>query len=203
MYDVIDKLCNHNSKGNWNIDLKKDNEKAVDPYKLESNLIIPGKKKSKKIIEPILLPFVAIQEKLRRKDDYYKWHYRYLLQKFNISLPKGLRVRHPLSWRLSRKGKKKEGGNILSVIDKIRQKVNNKKYEFTIPHFFEEMAADYLEFADIKRVIETGRIRQKFTQDPRGTRYEIIGRSVDKREVGVMCRIKSNGKLLFITVYAL
>ena len=91
----------------------------------------------------------------------------------------------------------------MRTIDKIRQKVIKNEYEFTIPHFFEEMAADDLEFADIKRVIETGRIRQKFTRDPRGTRYEIIGRSLDKREVAVICRIKSTGKLLFITVYAL
>jgi hypothetical protein len=32
-----------------------------------------------------------------------------------------------------------------------------------MPHFFEEMAADDLEFADIIRTIETGRISQKFT----------------------------------------
>jgi hypothetical protein len=65
------------------------------------------------------------------------------------------------------------------------------------------MAADDLEFADIKRAIETGRIRRKFTRDPRGTRYEIVGRSTDEREIGVICRIKGTGKLLFITVYAL
>ena len=89
------------------------------------------------------------------------------------------------------------------MIDKIRKKVINKEYEFTIPHFFEEMAADNLEFADIKRTIETGKIRRKFTRDPRGTRYEIIGRSTDERGVGIICRIKNTGKLLFITVYAL
>ena len=65
------------------------------------------------------------------------------------------------------------------------------------------MAADDLEFADIKRAIETGRIRRRFTRDPRGTRYEILGLSTDEREIGVICRIKSTGKLLFITVYAL
>ena len=48
-----------------------------------------------------------------------------------------------------------------------------------------EMAADDLEFADVKRAIETGRIRRKFTRDPRGTRYEIVGQSTDERETGV------------------
>ena len=96
-----------------------------------------------------------------------------------------------------------EGGDILSVIDEIRKKIIDKEYEFTIPHFFEEMAADDLEFADVKRAIETGRTNRKFTRDPRGTRYEIVGRSTDERQIGIICRIKSTGKLLFITVYAL
>ncbi len=91
----------------------------------------------------------------------------------------------------------------MNIIDKIRKKVLHKKYEFTIPHFFEEMAADDLEFADVIRVIETGRIRRKFTRDPRGARYEIVGRSLDEREIGIIGRIKGTGKLLFITVYAL
>lgn len=91
----------------------------------------------------------------------------------------------------------------MHAIDKIRKKVIDKEYEFTIPHFFEEMAEDDLGFEDIKRAIETGRIGRKFTRDPRGTRYEIVGRSIDEREIGVICRIKGTGKLLFITVYAL
>ena len=168
LYDVIVEL-NENNKL-WNFDLMKDNEKEVDPYKVESNLIIPeneeereknqkkmllqfreklkskstsvknvdalqaaemtlldfdkiavpycvGNRSAKTIAKayqpviektaPILLPFVAIQVKLRGKDDCYKRHYRYLLQKFNISLPKELRVPNPLFWRLSRKLKKK------------------------------------------------------------------------------------------------
>ena len=62
---------------------------------------------------------------------------------------------------------------------------------------------DELEFADVRRAITTGRIRQKFTRDPRGIRYEIVGQAVDGREICIICRIKSTGKLLFITVYAL
>ena len=65
------------------------------------------------------------------------------------------------------------------------------------------MMADELKFADVKKVIATGKIRRRFTRDSRGTRYEIVGKSIDGREIGVICRIKSTGKLLFITVYAL
>ena len=76
-------------------------------------------------------------------------------------------------------------------------------YEFAVPHFFEEMANDNLIFADIERVIATGRVRRRFTRDPRGARYEIVGTTTDEREAAVICRIKETGKLLFITTYAL
>ena len=91
----------------------------------------------------------------------------------------------------------------MKTIDKIRGKFSNNEYEFTIPHFFEEMADDGLEFSDIEKIIDTGNIRRKFTDDPRGTRYEIVGSCNDEREVAIICRIKGTGKLLLITVYAL
>ena len=91
----------------------------------------------------------------------------------------------------------------MDIIDKIRKKVIEKEYEFAIPHFFEEMSADELEFADVKRAIATGRVRRKFTRDYRGIRYEVVGQAMNGREIGIICRIKSTDKLLFITVYAL
>ncbi len=65
------------------------------------------------------------------------------------------------------------------------------------------MSADNLRLRDIKNAIRTGKVRRRFKYDPRGTRYEIIGKTTDVRKIGVICRIKSTGKLLFITVYAL
>ena len=91
----------------------------------------------------------------------------------------------------------------MTIIHRIREKVAKQEYEFTIPHFFEEMADDNLTFEDIEMAIANGRIRRKFTRDPRGTRYEIVGTATDGREIGIICRIKSTGKLLFITTYAL
>jgi hypothetical protein len=91
----------------------------------------------------------------------------------------------------------------LSIIHEIREKVLNEEYEFAIPHFFEEMADDDLVFPDVEMAIGKGRIRRKFTRDPRGTRYEVVGPSTDGRKIAVICRIKSTGKLLFITTYAL
>ena len=81
--------------------------------------------------------------------------------------------------------------------------MRDQEYEFTVPHFFEEMADDNLTLADIELAISSGRIRRRFTRDPRGTRYEIVGHATDEREIAIICRIKETGKLLFITTYAL
>ncbi len=89
----------------------------------------------------------------------------------------------------------------MAVIDTIREKVRNQEYEFTIPHFLEEMADDDLLFADIEMSVASGGIRRRFIRDPRGTRYEIIGPTTNGRQVAVICRIKATGKLLFITTY--
>ena len=89
----------------------------------------------------------------------------------------------------------------MSTIETIREKVRDQAYEFTIPHFFEEMADDDLIFADIEMAIANGRIRRRFRRDPRGIRYEIVGPTTDDREVAVVCRTKETGRLLFITVF--
>jgi hypothetical protein len=89
----------------------------------------------------------------------------------------------------------------LAFIDTIREKLRNQQYEFTIPHFFEQMANDDLIFADIEMAISNGRIKRRFTRDPRGTRYEIVGPATDGRQTAIICRIKATGKLLFITTY--
>jgi hypothetical protein len=91
----------------------------------------------------------------------------------------------------------------MSVIEKIREQVRRQDYEFAIPHFFEEMANDDLIFADIEQVIANGRVQRRFTHDPRGTRYEVVGTAADGRLIAVICRIKETGRLLFITTYAL
>jgi len=89
----------------------------------------------------------------------------------------------------------------LATIDIIRKKVRNKDYEFTIPHFFEEMADDDLQWVDIETAMLNGKVRRRFTRDPRGARYEVVGSATDGRQVAIVCRIKDTGKLLFITTY--
>jgi Domain of unknown function (DUF4258) len=87
------------------------------------------------------------------------------------------------------------------VIRLIREKVRNREYEFALPHFFEEMANDDLAFDDIENAIMNGTINRDLKDDPRGTRYEVVGTAVDGRIVAVICRIKETGKLLFITTW--
>ncbi|MDT4898938.1 MAG: hypothetical protein QOH25_4015 [Acidobacteriota bacterium] len=91
----------------------------------------------------------------------------------------------------------------MTIIEIIREKVRDQQYEFAVPHFFEEMADDGLIFADIEMAVTNGRIRRRFTRDPRGARYEVVGTATNGRQVAVICRIKETGKLLFITTYAL
>ena len=91
----------------------------------------------------------------------------------------------------------------MAIIDVIREKLRNQEYEFALPHFFEELANDNLIFADIEMAIANGQINRKFTRDPRGTRYEVVGPATDRRKIAVICRIKSTGNLLLITTYAL
>ena len=55
----------------------------------------------------------------------------------------------------------------MAVIDTIRKKVRDQEYEFTFPHFIEEMANDGLIFADIESAMFDGRIRRRFTRDSR------------------------------------
>ena len=71
----------------------------------------------------------------------------------------------------------------MTIIERIRKKIRDGDYDFAIPHFFEEMAEDDLSFDDIEIVIANGRVRNKFTRDPRGTRYEIVGTAIDDRRV--------------------
>ena len=43
------------------------------------------------------------------------------------------------------------GEKNLAVIDILREKVRDQEYEFTSPHFFEEMAHDDLTFAEERK----------------------------------------------------
>lgn len=90
----------------------------------------------------------------------------------------------------------------MRAIDRIRQAVREERYRIS-SHANEEMSDDELLAVDIENIILTGKISRKFTHDPRGTRYEIVGRTTDQRRAAVICRFLPSGALLIITAYTL
>ena len=87
------------------------------------------------------------------------------------------------------------------ILQLIRQKIVRNRYQVTA-HALDEMRQDALAIVDMKHAIRRGRIRQRFTHDPRGTRYRIQGPARDGRVVNVICRVLDSEELRIITVYA-
>lgn len=90
----------------------------------------------------------------------------------------------------------------MGTLRTIRYKVRKGLYEFT-RHARDEMQADGLSLADVRRVILLGRLKNRQMGDPRGIRFVISGCAHDGREVDVICRVLSvSGRVRVITVYA-
>jgi Domain of unknown function (DUF4258) len=90
----------------------------------------------------------------------------------------------------------------MANIDQIRQKIRDRDY-YLSSHAEDEMVDDYLERKDVENAILKGRIETTMTHDIRGTRYRIEGVTIDGRLIHVICRLRENGSLMIITVYAL
>ena len=82
----------------------------------------------------------------------------------------------------------------------MRQAIREQVYRISL-HANDEMADDFLVAADIEHIMLTGEITRTFTHDPRGTRYEVLGDTVDRRRAYVVCRFLLSGVLLIITAY--
>ena len=65
------------------------------------------------------------------------------------------------------------------------------------------MAHDDLTSEDVEAAVLTGRLARRYTRDPRGTRYKVIGRSTGGGEMCVVGRFLPSGTLLIITVFSL
>jgi hypothetical protein len=69
-------------------------------------------------------------------------------------------------------------------------------------HAMEEMAEDFLTILDIEEAVLSGRVIRVEKDDPRGTRYVVVGTGLDRQTpVGVVGRFVSTGRYLIITVY--
>ncbi len=86
------------------------------------------------------------------------------------------------------------------ILRRIRRAVRQKRYQMT-DHVLEEADADNLTLNDILKVLLYGDLNATYTDDPRGPRYVIRG-DVDENPIDVVCRFRSDGRLLIIiTVY--
>jgi hypothetical protein len=86
-------------------------------------------------------------------------------------------------------------------LGRIRECVRDRRYDLTA-HATEEMAEDSLDIVDVETVIVGGRIGRTEREDPRGTKYVIVGTAADGlREIGVVGRFVAVRRFLIITVY--
>ena len=87
------------------------------------------------------------------------------------------------------------------LLEGIRSAIISGDYDLT-RHAIDEMAEDGLGIFDVECAILDGEITKTEADDPRGSRYTIIGLAEDqKTEVGVVGRFTETGTYLIITVY--
>ncbi len=89
----------------------------------------------------------------------------------------------------------------MNLLQRMQRAISEETYRVS-SHANEEMAEDSLLIADLEHIINTGKIVQKFTQDPRGKRYVVLGYTPEHRQAYVVCRFLLSGELLIITAYA-
>jgi len=88
----------------------------------------------------------------------------------------------------------------MNALQRLQRRIREQEYRLTT-HANEEMADDALAAADIEEIILSGTVVQRYTHDPRGTRYEVEGETSDGRTARVICRFLTSGVLLIVTAY--
>ncbi len=87
------------------------------------------------------------------------------------------------------------------IIGRIREKIRQGQYDLT-KHAMDEMAEDNLDIRDVEETIFSGWVTRTEKEDPRGTKYVVEGKTVDRKTpVGVVGRFTNTGRYLIITVY--
>lgn len=88
----------------------------------------------------------------------------------------------------------------MNPLQRMREAIRDEKYRLSA-HANEAMSDDFMEIADVENIFLTGKIVHKFSRDPRGTRYEVLGNTTDNRQGFLVCRFLSTDILLIITTY--
>jgi hypothetical protein len=85
----------------------------------------------------------------------------------------------------------------LSRITEIQALVRNGLYYLT-EHADDEAIQDGFDIYDIENGLLNGKIRKTW---PKEGKLEIVGKSLDGRAIGVICRLTQGNKVRVITVY--
>lgn len=86
------------------------------------------------------------------------------------------------------------------ILRSIKQKIEAGEYLLT-DHALQELDEDDIAEGELLWVIRTSRLERTLTDDPRGTRYVLRGRTPDGYEAEVVCRVVE-GKIRILTAYA-
>jgi hypothetical protein len=89
----------------------------------------------------------------------------------------------------------------MTVLARIRAAISEGRYEVT-DHAKQEAETDEFGQADVRHAILEGELVRRYTRDPRGTRYKLLGPAGDGRRMYVVCRFNEFGDLRIVTVYA-
>ncbi len=85
----------------------------------------------------------------------------------------------------------------MSRIAEIQAMVRNGLYYLT-EHADDEAMQDGFDIYDIENGILSGKIRKTW---PKEEKFEVIGKTLDGRAIGTVCRLTQGGKIRVITVY--
>ncbi|MGO9571390.1 MAG: DUF4258 domain-containing protein [Desulfomonilaceae bacterium] len=85
----------------------------------------------------------------------------------------------------------------MSKVKLIQALVRNGLYYLT-EHAYDEASADDFDIYDVEQGILSGKTRRSW---PREGKYELVGSALDRRPIGIVCRITPSGKVRVITVY--
>jgi hypothetical protein len=89
----------------------------------------------------------------------------------------------------------------VQILYKIRDKIRRNEYVITY-HARKEMNDDNFSIFDVERGVLTGEIierqKEKLTAE---WKYRIKGKTVDKKNIELICKLSSTNKLVIITVY--
>jgi len=90
----------------------------------------------------------------------------------------------------------------MPALQRIRRKVSNGQF-IVGTHVFNKLEELGLTVEDVFLVVKYGEIVNELTDDPRGTRYVILGKATEGVSLGLVCRFLETGQIIFITCYDL